>query len=58
LEQKENSDRQMNFTHPAHKEMILAMLRHEVDFLLIGGYAVIFHGYIRATGDMDVWLNA
>ncbi len=47
----------MNFTHPAHKEMILAMLKHEVEFLLIGGYAVIFHGYIRATGDMDVWLK-
>jgi hypothetical protein len=47
----------MNFTHPAHKEMILAMLEHKVEFLLIGGYAVIFHGYIRTTGDMDVWLK-
>jgi hypothetical protein len=24
--------------------------------LLIGGYAVSYHGYIRATGDMDIWI--
>ncbi len=30
---------------------------HSVEFLLIGGYAVIFHGYPRSTGDMDIWLR-
>jgi hypothetical protein len=30
---------------------------HEVDYLLIGGYAVGFHGYPRATGDMDIWVG-
>jgi len=24
--------------------------------LLIGGYAVSYYGYIRATGDMDIWI--
>ena len=24
---------------------------------LVGGYAVILHGYSRTTGDMDVWVN-
>jgi hypothetical protein len=47
----------MNFTHPAHQEMIIHLLDHKVDFILIGGYAVIYHGYVRATGDMDVWLR-
>jgi predicted nucleotidyltransferase len=47
----------MNFTHPAHKEMILALLKNQVEFILVGGYAVIYHGYVRATGDMDVWLR-
>jgi predicted nucleotidyltransferase len=47
----------MNFTHPAHREMIIALLENGVDFLLVGGYAVIYHGYVRATGDMDVWLR-
>ncbi len=47
----------MNFTHQAHQEMVFALLDHQVDFLLIGGYAVIFHGYIRTTGDMDIWIR-
>jgi predicted nucleotidyltransferase len=47
----------MNFTHQAHQEMVFALLDHQVDFLLIGGYAVIFHGYVRTTGDMDIWVR-
>lgn len=27
-----------------------------IDYLLIGGYAVGYHGYPRATGDMDLWV--
>jgi len=26
-----------------------------VEYLLIGGYAVAYHGYPRATQDMDIW---
>ena len=33
------------------------MLAEGIDFILIGGYAVNFHGYNRATGDLDVWLK-
>jgi len=29
---------------------------HRVEYLLIGGYAVGYHGYPRPTGDMDVWI--
>lgn len=28
----------------------------EVEYLLIGGYAVGYHGYPRTTADMDVWV--
>lgn len=28
---------------------------HKVKYLLIGGYAVGYHGYVRATADMDIW---
>jgi len=24
--------------------------------LVVGGYAVIFHGYVRTTGDLDIWV--
>jgi hypothetical protein len=29
---------------------------HNVEYLLIGGYAVGYHGYPRATADMDIWV--
>jgi hypothetical protein len=29
---------------------------HKVEYLLIGGYAVNYYGYPRATADLDVWL--
>ena len=29
---------------------------HAVEYLLIGGYAVNYHGYPRATADMDIWI--
>lgn len=32
------------------------MNSHGVEYLLIGGYAVNFHGYPRATADMDIWI--
>jgi hypothetical protein len=27
-----------------------------VEYLLVGGYAVSYYGYPRATGDMDIWI--
>jgi hypothetical protein len=29
----------------------------KVEYVLVGGMAVILHGYVRGTGDMDVWVN-
>ncbi len=29
--------------------------KHKVDYLLIGGLAVSFHGFTRATADIDFW---
>ena len=40
-----------------HKKVILLLIKHKVDFLIIGGYAVIYYGYTRATIDMDLWLK-
>lgn len=33
-------------------------LRHKVQFLVIGGYAVIHHSRPRYTGDLDLWVGA
>lgn len=38
-------------------EFLELLDKHKVDFLLVGGYAVIIHGYTRSTGDLDLWIN-
>lgn len=38
-------------------DFLLLLDKHDVDYLLVGGYAVILHGYGRSTGDMDLWVN-
>jgi hypothetical protein len=39
------------------KEFLRLLNAHRVKYLLIGGYAVAYHGYPRATADMDVWIE-
>ena len=38
------------------KEFLKLLNENGVRYLLIGGYAVGYHGYPRATNDMDVWI--
>jgi hypothetical protein len=38
------------------KEFLKLLNSKEIEYLVIGGYAVGFYGYPRATGDMDVWI--
>ena len=40
------------------KEFLKLLNAHHVEYLLIGGYAVGYHGYPRATADLDVWIAA
>lgn len=39
------------------REFLEALNRANVDYLLVGGYAVNVHGYTRSTGDVDIWVN-
>ncbi len=42
---------------PADFRDFLKLLNsHRVEYLLIGGYAVCFHGYFRNTADIDIWI--
>jgi len=41
---------------PDFKEFLRLLNAHRVEYLLIGGYAVAYHGYPRATADMDIWI--
>lgn len=39
------------------KEFLRLLSSHGVEYLLIGGYAVGYHGFPRATGDLDIWVS-
>lgn len=41
---------------PDFKDFLRLLSAHRVEYLLIGGYAVGYHGYPRATADMDLWI--
>jgi predicted nucleotidyltransferase len=41
---------------PDFREFLQLLNSHSVRYLLIGGYAVGYYGYPRATADMDIWV--
>ena len=47
----------MNIFIDQHRQVLEMLIDNKVDFMLIGGYAVNFHGYNRTTADMDVWIQ-
>lgn len=42
--------------HPDFRDFLKLLNSHGVEYLIVGGYAVGYHGYPRATGDMDIWI--
>jgi len=39
------------------KEFLALLNEHEVEFIIVGGYALAFHGAPRFTGDIDVFIK-
>jgi hypothetical protein len=39
------------------KEFLALLNAHKVDFMIVGGYALAYHGAPRYTGDMDVFVK-
>jgi hypothetical protein len=39
-------------------DLLRAFIAAEVRFLIVGAYALALHGRPRATGDLDVWVEA
>jgi len=40
-----------------YREMLLLFIENNVEFLLVGAYAMAAHGYPRATADIDIFVN-
>ncbi len=39
------------------REFIESLNKNDVQYLVVGGYAVAFHGHPRYTQDLDVWIK-
>ncbi|MEO6132471.1 MAG: DUF6036 family nucleotidyltransferase [Saprospiraceae bacterium] len=46
-----------NIFYPDFRDFLQALNQNNVRYLLVGGYAVVFHGYSRTTGDLDIWID-
>ncbi len=47
----------MNILNDDFKDFFILLNKHAVEYILVGGYAVIIRGYSRSTGDLDIWVN-
>jgi hypothetical protein len=43
--------------NPDFKDMLSCLKDAEVEFIIIGAYALAAHGFPRATGDIDIWVR-
>lgn len=47
----------MDIFNSDFQDFIKSFNKYSVEYMLVGGYAVIIRGYSRSTGDMDIWVN-
>jgi predicted nucleotidyltransferase len=43
--------------NPDFRDMLSALRAEQVEFLIVGSYAVAAHGSARATEDIDIWVR-
>jgi hypothetical protein len=43
--------------NPDFRDLLLCFAREGVEYVLVGAYALAFHGVPRATGDIDVFVR-
>ncbi|HEY9260207.1 MAG TPA: hypothetical protein VIP81_19725, partial [Chitinophaga sp.] len=39
------------------EDFVKLLNQHKVEYMVVGGYALAFHGKPRNTGDLDIWIN-
>ena len=47
----------MNIEHKEFISFLKAVQKFQVEYILVGGFSLVFHGYVRGTKDMDIWLR-
>jgi predicted nucleotidyltransferase len=39
------------------EDFVALLNKHDVHYMIVGGYALAFHGKPRHTGDLDIWIE-
>jgi len=39
------------------EDFVVLLNKYHVDYMIVGGYALAFHGKPRHTGDLDIWID-
>jgi predicted nucleotidyltransferase len=39
------------------EDFVELLNKYKVEYMVVGGYALAFHGKPRSTGDLDIWIN-
>jgi hypothetical protein len=47
----------MDIFYEAHRLFLKRLLEDQIDFILVGEYAINYHGIRRASGVMELWLK-
>lgn len=42
---------------PDFKELLVLFNTHHVEYMIVGGYALAYHGAPRYTGDLDLFVK-
>lgn len=43
--------------HPDFDDFVAALNKNHVEYVIVGSFALAFHGCPRATGDIDFWIR-
>ncbi len=52
------NEKRHNMNTPHVKTLVSNFEKHQVKYILIGGFAMAFHGHVRATNDIDLWIKS
>lgn len=47
----------VNMVNRDYRDLFAAFNESEVEFMIVGAYALAVHGHLRATKDLDVWVH-
>jgi hypothetical protein len=49
--------KETHLLNPDYRDILSLFNEEKVEYLVVGAYALAYHGLPRATGDIDVWIH-